>query len=58
MVLNLVTPGEFFKFFFFGELPSKVLQMKELQFRVKFWEGSTTWKKALRKDLLNNSYHW
>ena len=31
MVLNLVTPGEFFKFFF-CELPSKVLQMKELQF--------------------------
>lgn len=57
MVLNLVTPGEFFKFFF-CELPSKVLQMKELQFRVEFWEGSTTWKKALWKDLLNNSYYW
>ena len=36
LVLNLVTPGEFFKFFFFGERPSKVLQMKELQFRVEF----------------------
>ena len=57
MVLNLVTPGEFSSLFFVN-FPSKVLQIKELQFRVGFWEGSTTWKKALWKDLLNNSYYW
>ena len=57
MVLNLVTPGEFSSLFFVN-FPSKVLQIKEFQFRVGFWEGSTIRKKALWKDLLNNSYYW
>ena len=35
MVLNLVTPGEFSSLFFVN-FPSKVLQIKELQFRVGF----------------------